>query len=288
MKKQLLIAAAMLSMAALSAQEIIYEQDFEGDPEELFDEGWYLAAINGGENYGIFNATAAIQNIGFQGNAIGATTFDIVNQIPVHIPDADFIIVTPVIDLPEGNVNLSYRVGSLAVGGGAGSHYSVYVITQSDMQGLMSDEDMRDMLDGKTPTDTATVSGQSSVLSYSIEEYSGQPVAIAFRLHDTAANTALLFDDIAVTMGTMGIDDVQATQFLAYPNPITDLITVAASDNSVIEAVSVTDLNGRIVINKQFSGLNTAQLDLSGLSSGVYLMSVSSDKGTLTKKIVKQ
>ena len=50
---------------------------------------------------------------------------------------------------------------------------------------------------------------------------------------------------------------------------------------------SITDLNGRTVQSVKFNNVNTAQVNISGLSAGMYLMNIASDHGNVTKKIIK-
>ena len=85
-------------------------------------------------------------------------------------------------------------------------------------------------------------------------------------------------------LGTKGV--AAATSFSVFPNPATNLINVASAD-ALVNGVEIIDLNGRTVKSVKFDGVSEAQVNISELSSGVYMMNVSSDKGTTTKKIVK-
>lgn len=102
MKKQLLLAAALFSLAAANTQGVIYEQDFEGNQEDLVTEGWFIAVASGDTDmFGVFDSMPAMEGIGFQGDAMGVATFTVGNQGPQHIDYVDVIIVTPVIELPQ-------------------------------------------------------------------------------------------------------------------------------------------------------------------------------------------
>ncbi len=74
--------------------------------------------------------------------------------------------------------------------------------------------------------------------------------------------------------------------FSVYPNPANDLVTISNTTNAIISNVEMTDLNGRIVKNTSLNATE-GQINISDLSSGVYLMKVSSDQGSTTKKIIK-
>lgn len=72
-----------------------------------------------------------------------------------------------------------------------------------------------------------------------------------------------------------------------YPNPSKDVINVNSSINA-FNSISIVDLNGRVVKNVNFDGVTEAQINISDLASGVYVMNVTSEKETFSKKIVKE
>ena len=66
-----------------------------------------------------------------------------------------------------------------------------------------------------------------------------------------------------------------------------DLITISNTENISVNSISITDLNGRIVKQNTYSNETNVQVNISDLSSGVYMMNITSDKGSVTKKIIK-
>lgn len=123
--------------------------------------------------------------------------------------------------------------------------------------------------------------GTSDVLDTTINE-----VAI---LHDNFGGFAYL-DQVAFdsepTMATG--NNVLASQFSVYPNPANSVINIANAENILVNAVSIIDINGRTVKSVKFDNVASAQINISDLATGVYMMNISSDKGTTTtKKIVK-
>lgn len=105
-------------------------------------------------------------------------------------------------------------------------------------------------------------------------------------VHDNGATGAFI-DNIAVTGQTASVKNPIASQFSIYPNPATDVINIANADNILVNNVAVVDLNGRTVKSLNFDGVTEAQVNIADLAAGMYLLNVSSDKGTMTKKIVK-
>ncbi len=74
--------------------------------------------------------------------------------------------------------------------------------------------------------------------------------------------------------------------FSVYPNPANDVVNISNSTSAIISNVEMTDLNGRVVKNVTLNATE-GQINISDLSTGVYMMNVSSDQGTSTKKIIK-
>lgn len=72
-----------------------------------------------------------------------------------------------------------------------------------------------------------------------------------------------------------------------YPNPTSSNIEIANAKQLDIE-VSVLDLLGKIVIQTKKATLTKQTINLSSLKSGVYLVKITADANSITKKLVKQ
>lgn len=108
---------------------------------------------------------------------------------------------------------------------------------------------------------------------------------------NTAAAT-LTFDNYEVVatdvVALLSSENNFATSnFSIYPNPTSDVINVNAG-NLLINAVQISDLNGRIVKNIGTESISNIQIDVQDLNSGIYLMSVFTNEGVGTSKIVKK
>ena len=75
--------------------------------------------------------------------------------------------------------------------------------------------------------------------------------------------------------------------FSVSPNPANDFVTISNADNISVTAISITDLNGRVVKQNSYSNVTNVQVNVSDLAAGVYMMCISSDRGSVTKKIIK-
>src|SRR5690606_18599144 len=110
---------------------------------------------------------------------------------------------------------------------------------------------------------------------------------ISFR-NDNYPGSVAYIDNVEVPSGVLGVNEQLLSQFSIYPNPASDVINIANAENILVNGVEIVDLNGRVVKSVNFNGVTQAQINISELSSGMYLMNVSSDQGTTTKKIVKK
>ncbi|PKQ46938.1 T9SS type A sorting domain-containing protein [Confluentibacter flavum] len=85
---------------------------------------------------------------------------------------------------------------------------------------------------------------------------------------------------------TLEAESIEPTnQIMIYPNPVKNNTKIYLQDLNN-GTVSIFDINGRMVLSKEVHN-NTNTLDLSHLSAGLYLLNLNSDKGSITKKIIK-
>jgi hypothetical protein len=96
----------------------------------------------------------------------------------------------------------------------------------------------------------------------------------------------IIIDNFTVTQ-TLSNDEFLSSKFNVNPNPAKDIVDITNGENMFVNAVNFTDLNGRIVKSLSFDKISNVQVNVSDLSTGVYLMNIFSDKGTATKKVVK-
>ena len=89
------------------------------------------------------------------------------------------------------------------------------------------------------------------------------------------------------TAAPLGIDKKNLVNSLSvYPNPVSDILKIANADNLVNASFSIVDILGKTVI--QSKALSNNAIDVSNLSSGVYVLSVSSEDGAKQFKFQKK
>jgi len=78
-------------------------------------------------------------------------------------------------------------------------------------------------------------------------------------------------------------------EFSIFPNPTTGIVNIKFFDKtSQNQEIFITDILGNVVLSETISNQSTARLDLSGLSNGIYSLTVSNSKNSTTEKIVLQ
>ena len=81
------------------------------------------------------------------------------------------------------------------------------------------------------------------------------------------------------------VSDSQTSTLSVYPNPATEVVNVTLPSSINGGVVSISDIHGNEVVSKSVSGLEFS-ISTSDLSSGVYILKVSSSTLTATKQIV--
>ena len=109
-----------------------------------------------------------------------------------------------------------------------------------------------------------------------------------FRSTTTAINIPLLNLNDTETVYEMQVQaflqtpEVTVTNMKLYPNPAQNVLNIESE--AAISSISISDLTGKTVMAKQDPGTS---IDISQLTSGMYLVRIDSDKGSTTKKLIK-
>lgn len=110
----------------------------------------------------------------------------------------------------------------------------------------------------------------------------------------TPVNSSYLYADNLAFTGTVptGISSVVngGNSFSIFPNPATNVATINYTSKSGQNIkVSINDISGKLIQTIQpsvVSGKNQIQVDLNGLSKGLYIIRLDSEMGTETQKMV--
>jgi poly(3-hydroxybutyrate) depolymerase len=89
---------------------------------------------------------------------------------------------------------------------------------------------------------------------------------------------------------SVGVDEQQnlvENSTSVYPNPAQDFFVVKTRDNIAINAIEIFAINGSLVASE--FGINTLsrQIDIADLTSGLYVIKVTTEKGIVSRKLFK-
>jgi hypothetical protein len=90
--------------------------------------------------------------------------------------------------------------------------------------------------------------------------------------------------DIVIDGTNLGVSDNTIAGFSYYPNPTNGILNLKSVDN--IEHVSLYNLLGQLVVDNRVDA-TASQIDISGFSTGTYLMKVTVNGQTGTYKVLK-
>lgn len=299
MKRHLLLGALLLgSISMMNAQQTLFEDNFDSYDDFIIANigEWTQIDVDGSPTYGIEledETTVEFENSGYTGTAIifnqSATNPALDSWTPVsgakslnffaaQEPVNDDWFITPRITMATTGNKVTFQARSITDAFGL-EKMAIAVSTTGNTD----------------PADFTVISTGTSIdvpvewteFSFPLDTYAGQDIYIA--IHYVSDDSfALLVDDFSVTAdGVAGINDVLASKLTVFPNPVNNVITISSAENILLNGVQIADLNGRIVKSTQYNNISNTEVNVSDLASGVYMMTISSDKGTATKKIVK-
>lgn len=88
-----------------------------------------------------------------------------------------------------------------------------------------------------------------------------------------------------INVGTAGIESNALSNVTVSPNPFTNGVQLNGESGEMYQLI-LLDLNGKILLEQDV--LSGDQIDLSDLSSGMYLLKIAADKGVTTLRITKK
>ncbi|GHC64419.1 hypothetical protein GCM10008083_32080 [Ulvibacter litoralis] len=85
----------------------------------------------------------------------------------------------------------------------------------------------------------------------------------------------------------LGANDVDLDSVSVYPNPTQNILYIV-SPRVLVHSATVYDIRGRQLQTIDFSSEANKQLDISSLSNALYFVEITTESGTVTKRIVKE
>lgn len=93
------------------------------------------------------------------------------------------------------------------------------------------------------------------------------------------------FEIEVITDGMTSVEDLWSGQWTISPNPADDMIQVNLADDVNASQIRIYDVLGKLVYR---SDIDNGQIDISGLTSGLYTVMITNGVLRSTKKLVKQ
>jgi hypothetical protein len=140
--------------------------------------------------------------------------------------------------------------------------------------------------DGTLDMDFVRITGNPQVNGIEIIRTSGSASRMAAPEEEIAAVPDSLS---AAELNTTG-EEVLDASVDVYPNPFSSEINVGFSSEQKEIAVSFVSLSGQTVFSKVYTGETVFTLDVSGidLPTGIYVMIITSEKGRVMRKVLKE
>jgi YD repeat-containing protein len=140
----------------------------------------------------------------------------------------------------------------------------------------------------RTSSDAKSKTGPFTVSSKKEYEYAGGRLAKTKWWYDGYDGLGVMLKEVTVFYydgSATGNEPVRLAEVSVYPNPVTDVLTVSGVQAGV--TLTVVSLSGHTVLRQTLADTQTT-LSVSSLPSGIYFVTVRSDKGTATFKIIKK
>ena len=138
------------------------------------------------------------------------------------------------------------------------------------------------------PAEVTDPEGSNGHITYEIKPVNGTG------LGDVIENTAEIFFDfnapiitntaITTVVEPLGVDEfLLNSNIIIYPNPVSDFLNIDLDSSLLFEKVEIYSLLGKNVKTEYTTAVN-----LNNLTSGFYIIKVSTDKGTFISKVIKE
>lgn len=90
---------------------------------------------------------------------------------------------------------------------------------------------------------------------------------------------------IAPSLSTPGFENASVS---VYPNPTNGLVNIQFANQTAVDAINVYSVSGQLVYSKQFNNVSdNYTIDLQKAATGVYIMKLEGENGTIVKRLIK-
>lgn len=268
MKKILFSILTLSTLSTLSAQTVIWSDDF--NDKDISDwtvidadadgHKWFVVQMPNTDLY----PTPVLRSYSWASKALKPNNY----------------AITPKIDLSNykqgDKVTLKWKVSSVDKNNDK-EQYTVYV-SKSNVQA--------DILASDVFFNEKSLDGVNALTDRSLDvsKFAGESsVYITFRHHDVTDQFSIELDDVSLVAGTLAVSEVNSKKISVYPNPITADFKIDLPATAKNIKVEVVDLTGKKVASFD----KADSYNISNLPKGVYILKVQGDS-EFTQKIIKK
>ena len=109
--------------------------------------------------------------------------------------------------------------------------------------------------------------------------------SVAFTVRDVSGNESSTSVIVTVTQNSLSTDSFELEKLVTiYPNPVERTLTIQKEQNLTITKIKIFSVNGKEVFSSNYF---QKSIHLNNLSSGIYFLKLTTEKGLLIKKFVK-
>ena len=135
---------------------------------------------------------------------------------------------------------------------------------------------------------TVTVNGVTTYTITGLESETGYSVYVRALCEADAPGPWSQVQEFTTLEGGIGIDVADGMNVSIYPNPTSSTTTIALSGVNGDVAITVVDMNGRVVMSDSMSceGDCVKTMEVSGLAQGAYFVRINGENVNMVKKLV--
>jgi len=234
--------------------------------------------------------TVSMQNFNYAGASILTQTDDLISP-PLDFTGVDY----PVLNFDYAYAKRQFTSDSLGIfySINCGETWHLMHMMKEDGTGSFITVPPRNFSFSPTTNSQWCGNGNNANCGYvdlSIYAANKKDVRIMFRNYSNFGNN-LYLGNIDITGSTIGLEERKIQGLKVFPNPAKETATIDFGkeiDGNV--TVQIIDIAGRTVKNTNFNGFagNKLNVNLSGLSSGTYLLSVQTNNQQLSTRLMIQ
>ena len=266
---------------------IPYTENFNTTTAGSLPACWQANLVSGTNNWNVGTVTNASE---ITSNFDGNFAYKLYN-------DSETLFVSPAFNfnaIGSGNVELDFQMHRRTP-----AHVSdiltFYVNTQPNLTGATLLQNYPSLITGTSVAtayaEAVTAAPANGWYNYKMTiptSFNTAPAVYLIARGVTAggfSSYALAFDDFRLRDALLSKDNFEIVGFKVYPNPTNSILNLEYISD--ITNVTITNMLGQVVVSKKLNA-SSAQIDMSNLTNGIYLVKVEAGNVSKTIKVFKK